>query len=170
MGRHESISLRVLRTLFLFPLTMLLIVGCGGGGGGGSSGSGGTSTGPPQLVEVTEVVNPLDLKKIFLDLPTVSDIKQVAGPTVSDLNYTDGILTFIAPGETGKDEVLEFKLNHSDNTSTSYRVKMASLINKVITSGFENTQELPSSLKLSDLSITVPGLKNVNVLPASYQV
>jgi hypothetical protein len=150
---------------------MLFIVGCGGGGSSGSgasSGGGGTGPGPSQFVAATEVVNPLELKKILLDLPNGSSVTQVGGPAVSDFTYTNGILTFIAPGETGKDEVLEFRLKHSDNTTAIYPVKMASLINKVLTSGLEDLPEDGSSPILSDLSITVPSLKNVNVLPASY--
>ena len=162
--------------ILLFVLSFLS--NCGGGGGGGSSSSGTTTTGgttpasspttTQMSTDATVSVLPSEMIKVPVNVEgNVTGVTQVSGVNVSNLTYTMGVLSFIAPAETGKNEVLEFRFNRSDNTSVVYRINMPTLLSPVV-STLETPGDGTSPVTTSDLSITVPSLVNICVLPASF--
>jgi hypothetical protein len=129
-----------------------------------------TSETPPiSALEMTNAVLPLEFKKIPLNTGGVpiSNVKQTSGPSVSNLMHDNGVFSFVAPAETGKDEMLTFLIVKSDNTSIIYKIKMPTLLSPTVTAEI-NQGEGPSAVIRSDLSLSVPSLTNVKILPVNF--
>ena len=155
-------------TAMLLPLFSFLFA-CGGGGGGSGGSPPANSPTPIQMsTEAIVSVLPSEMIRIPVNAEgNVTSVTQVSGVSVSNLNYTMGVLSFVAPADTGKDEVLEFRFNRSDNSSIIYRVHMPTLLSPVIAT-LEHPGDGTSPVITSDLSITVPSLINICVLPANF--
>ncbi len=145
---------------------ILLLFACGGGGGGGGTVPGAPVT-PPQAVTVTEPVLPLELKVMQFDLDDVTGANQVSGPPASGISCGNGVLSFLAPGDTGKQETLVFRLDRSGGTYSDYTFHLLTLHPGAIETGSDGNEEIPD-LEWSDLELSLPSLVNVNILPAAY--
>ncbi|MBE0603081.1 MAG: carboxypeptidase regulatory-like domain-containing protein [Deltaproteobacteria bacterium] len=146
-------------------MAVLALFACGGGGGGTSGG--GTPVTPPQAVSVTEPVLPLELKVMPMDLENVSGVSQVGGPSATGLTYANGVLRFVAPADTGKQETLVFRFNRSGGSHSDYTFSLLTLQPSAIESGSDGDEESPD-LEWSDLDLDLPSLVNVNILPTAY--
>ncbi len=148
-------------------MAVLALFACGGGGGGGGGTGPVTPVAPPQAVSVTEPVLPLELKVMPIELENVSGVSQVGGPSVTGLSFANGVLRFVAPGDTGKQETLVFRFNQSGGSHSDCSFSLLTLLPSVIESGSESNEEVPD-LQWSDLALSLPSLVNVNLLPSAY--
>jgi hypothetical protein len=147
-------------------LTLALFCGCRGGGSSGSA----TATAPPATVVVSDSVIPLEMATIPMPLAgTVIGCQQTAGPSVSGLAYSNGNLSFVAPAETGQDEMLEFSFLLSDHTTVVRSVSMASLIAAVVSPAEEGgADDGAAPIVWSDLQLSLVSLSHINVLPGGF--
>lgn len=142
------------------------LYGCGGGGGGSG---GGAPPVTPEPFEVADSALPLELVKVPLTIPgTVTGVQQTSGPTVSSLTYDNSVLSFVTPGDTGKDEKLTFKFTLDDKSTLEHSVTMTALISPPITAQESGGADGLLETLVSDLTVTVPALAAVNILPANF--
>lgn len=149
------------------PALIALLAFASCGGGGNVTGGAPPPSPPPSSPASPDPVRPLGLAKIPLDVGPVSAVTQTGGPPVTDLSFSGGVLTFVAPPETGQGETLDFRIGLQDGSSLPLSVRMESLLPPVVGDLHDEPTE-GEPVAWSDLEMTVPSFVDVNVLPANY--